>query len=94
MSNHKDITGKTRLNLIPPRSQEAIAKIREFGAAKYTDEWGWREVVPADQLIEAAKRHLLAYDKGEILDKESGMPHLWHALTSLSMAVEIMEMEE
>lgn len=86
---HKDTKGKLRLDLIPPLSKEAIAKVREFGVTKYPDAWGWLDSVSANDLITAAERHIHYFRKGEELDPESGLPHLWHALASLGMAIEI-----
>lgn len=87
----KDTKGKLRLNLIPPKSLEAIARVREFGVSKYPSEWGWKTSVPKEALIEATKRHLLRMDMGEDTDPESGLPHIYHALCSLAMAVELYE---
>lgn len=35
-------------------------------------------------------RHLIAYQEGEELDEESGLPHLWHAACNMAF---ILEME-
>ena len=86
---HKDTSGKVKLNLIPPHSLDAIARVREFGVSKYGDAWGWLNAVKEEDFIEATKRHLNAIAKGEEIDPESGHPHLWHALTSLAMATEL-----
>lgn len=90
----KDTKGKLKLNYIPPKSMVAIAKVREFGSIKYKDPWKWKEFVELDDLIEACKRHLLKRDLGEELDDESGLPHIYHALCSLAMAVEIMDRKD
>lgn len=89
----KDTKGKLKLNLVPPRAIESIAKVREFGSSKYKDEWSWVTAVKAEDLIEATKRHLLKKDLGEDIDPESGLSHLDHALCSLAMAVEIIKRE-
>lgn len=91
---HKDTKGKLKLNLIPPRSLESIAKVREFGNAKYNSPWGWLDHVKEEDLREAAKRHLLRIDLGEDIDSESGLLHLEHALCSLAMAVELIKRKE
>jgi hypothetical protein len=91
---HKDTKGKIKLNLVPPRAYEQIAKVREFGNNKYGSAWGWLEACKESDFIEAAKRHLNAYAKGEITDPESGLDHLDHALTSLAMASELKEINK
>jgi hypothetical protein len=87
---NKDTKGKLKLLLVPPKSLEAVAKVREFGSNKYGSDWGWVGKVDPKDLIEAAERHILKWRKGEILDDESGLPHIHHALTSLAMAAELM----
>lgn len=89
--NHKQTQGKLKLNLIPPEAQVSIAKVREFGANKYKDAWAWKKVVKPEDLVEAAKRHLLKIDLGEYIDSESGFLHIEHALTSLAMAIQIIK---
>lgn len=86
---HKDTVGKVKLNLVPPRSQEAIARVREFGVNKYKDPWGWMLACTEDEFIEAVKRHLNKRDRGEEIDPESGLPHIYHALCGMAMAVEL-----
>lgn len=96
---HKQTEGKLRLDLVPPHALKAMAEIREFGQTKYPDPWEWVHEVLVEDLITACDRHLLElkyiHSKGyRESDKESGLPHIWHALTSLAMAVEIIECKE
>lgn len=91
LKGHKDTAGKLPLNLVPPRAYQAIALVREFGCKKYGDPWKWLECTTADQYIEAAKRHFLKIELGEEIDPESGLPHLFHAQCSISMAVELYQ---
>lgn len=93
MSN-KDTKGKLRMDLIPPRALVAIAKVREFGNNKYGSPWGWLDNTDPKDFITATKRHLLQIDLGEDLDKESSIDHLYHALTSLAMAVELHSIQK
>lgn len=86
---HKQTVGKVRVDLIPPKSHLAIAKVREFGGLKYNDPWGWKDQCKTTDFITAAQRHLIKIQSGELVDAESGLPHLYHALTSLAMAVEV-----
>lgn len=86
MAGTKRDEGKLRLDLIPPEVEEALAKVLTFGAEKYNEE-NWKKGIQYKRVYGAIKRHLLAWRKGEMLDSESGMPHLWHALTELSFLV-------
>ena len=89
----KDTEGKLRLNLVPIRATKEIAKVRAFGVAKYGEPWKWLhdEDTTADMFVEATMRHILEWRLGISNDPESGLEHLSHALTSLAMAVEIIE---
>lgn len=80
----KDDAGKVRLSLVPPAAIVALARVREFGVAKYTDQDSWR-LVDDERYIDAALRHILAHIDGEALDPDSGLPHLDHAMCSLAL---------
>ena len=84
--------GKLRLTLVPPSLVRAVAQIREFGCKKYHDPENWRQVEP-QRYRDALYRHMLAYFDGEKFDKESGLPHLWHAACNIAFLIE-MEREE
>lgn len=85
--------GKTHYNLVPPLAHEAHADVLTFGAKKYAPD-NWRYVEDArNRYINAAFRHLHAHRKGELLDPESGLPHLAHAIASISFTLEL-ELEE
>lgn len=88
---HKDTKGKLKLNLVPIKPLKAIARVREFGNAKYPSKDGFSYLteVRSNDLVEAAWRHLLLHMEGELIDKESKEMHLAHAATSLMMAMDI-----
>lgn len=78
MTNAKDDFGKPRLSLVPSQIIRDIARVREYGNAKYGDPDNWKTVEPA-RYRDALYRHLLAYiDDPCGVDSESGLPHLWH----------------
>lgn len=87
----KDTAGKPKLSDTPYLALEKISRVREFGNKKYGDPASWTQVNPED-FYEAALRHLnkhmtaIRYGIGSVLDEESGLPHSWHALTSLILA--------
>ncbi len=80
----KDDNGKARYDLIAPEVEEYLAKALAFGAAKYGDE-NWRKVPNLkSRYYAAARRHLNAWRLGEVLDRQSGLPHLSHALCCIT----------
>lgn len=85
--------GKPRLSLVPPEIIRDIARIREYGIAKYGTAESWREVEP-QRYRDAMFRHLLAYiEDPQGVDEESGLPHLWHLACNAAFLCE-MEKEK
>jgi hypothetical protein len=80
---------KPRLSLIPSSLFTEVGKVLTYGAKKYAAH-NWRAGIDDDRLISAALRHIVAYNEGEDLDEESGLPHLAHAICELSFALEQM----
>lgn len=85
---YKADNGKTRLDLVTPTFIEAVGKIRTFGVQKYGDSDSWAKVEP-QRYMAALLRHINAYRMGEEIDKESGMPHLWHAACNLMFLIDL-----
>lgn len=83
--------GKHRVDLVPTEAINALADILTAGAAKY-GEHNWRHGMDWSRVYGAAQRHLLAFWGGDDIDEESGMPHLWHALTNISFLVSYQAM--
>lgn len=72
--------GKLRYSLVPPSAVKAIAQVLTFGAEKYApNSWQLVDRAP-ERYLDALMRHLEAYRDGELLDPESGLPHLSHVL--------------
>lgn len=64
---------KIRMDLLPFEALEAVAEVLTFGAKKYTDN-GWQKVDCAESKNSAALlRHLIAVQRGERFDAESGL---------------------
>lgn len=81
--------GKIRYELVPLSAIEELGKVLTFGATRYGDET-WRLLPKAtDRYYAATLRHLFAYRNGEYLDKDSGMPHLSHALANIAFLIEL-----
>lgn len=82
----KDTLGKPRHSLIPSEAITALAEVLTFGADKY-GEHNWKKCKNTSVYLDALERHLQAWRCGERLDKESGLPHLAHALCNLTFLV-------
>lgn len=71
-------TGKTALGLFPPEALESIGRVLTYGANKYAAH-NWRKGMAWSRYYDALLRHLNAWNAGEDIDPESGLPHLAHA---------------
>ena len=80
--------GKPRPTLVPVSLIRAVAEIREYGCRKYHDPENWRKVEP-QRYRDALYRHWMAYLEGEEVDKESGLPHLWHLACNVAFLIEM-----
>ena len=89
----KHDSGKPLMGAVPPNAMFAVARVLTFGAEKYGRD-NWRQVESAEtRYLDAALRHLNAYQRGEVADPESGESHLAHALCSLMFMLELQEGE-
>lgn len=75
------LDGKRRYELLPMDVMDDIVDILTYGADKYAPN-NWQGV-SSERYFAASMRHLSAWKQGEVNDKESGLPHLSHALTNL-----------
>ena len=81
--------GKLRITLVPRQIIRDIAEVRMYGNKKYGDPDNWKKVEPV-RYRDALMRHLLAYlDDPESVDRESGLPHLWHAACNIAFLCEM-----
>lgn len=72
-------TDKLRYDLIDPLFEEELAKVATFGCRKY-GELNWQKVDNGKKrYFNALRRHLKEYEKGNMLDDETGFLHLSHA---------------
>lgn len=87
----KHDTGKPLMGAVPPNALLAVARVLTFGAEKYGRD-NWRQVENAEtRYLDAALRHINAYQRGEAVDPESGESHLAHAVCSLMFMIELQE---
>lgn len=79
---------KPEYGLLPPKALLETVKVLTFGAKKYARD-NWRFVEEGERrYFDALQRHLWAWKAGEVLDKESGLPHLAHAMCCLMFLYE------
>ena len=69
---------KPRMELLDPEFLEGVSQVLTFGAKKY-DAHNWRAGLSVSRTIGACLRHIFAFIRGEDLDKETGLHHLFHA---------------
>lgn len=81
-------TSKLRYDLIPTSTTKALAQVLTYGAKKYKPN-NWQNVDDPDRYVAALFRHIEAWRDGEKLDKESGLPHLAHALTNVAFLLHL-----
>lgn len=80
---------KPRPELLPPYAEEEVSRVLAFGAEKYDDD-NWRLVENAKKrYLGAARRHIIAYRRGETHDPESNLHPLAHAICSLMFILEL-----
>lgn len=83
------------MDLIPPEAMIAMGEVLTIGADKYGDR-NWEENLgdaeaglTFDRFVGAMLRHLTAYQRGELVDPESGFSHLKHVLwNAMAMVTE------
>lgn len=73
--------GKTPLSFVLEANYalNGVAKVLEFGAAKYS-RGNWLKGRPYNDTVDSLARHLVAFIAGEDFDAESGLPHVDHIL--------------
>lgn len=69
--------GKLEWSLVDFDSLEDMVKVLEFGAKKYKPD-NWKKPMKVYKIIESMLRHTFALLRGELNDKESGLPHIGH----------------
>lgn len=82
-------SGKPKLTLVPRQIIFDIARVREYGTAKYHDPDNWKRV-EIERYRDAAFRHFMAYlDDPKGVDAESGLPHLSHLACNIAFLCEM-----
>jgi hypothetical protein len=70
-------SGKPKYSIIGLDTLEQCARVLEFGAAKYGRN-NWRKGLPITEILDSMLRHIAALSSGELIDQESGLPHIGH----------------
>lgn len=78
----KNDEGKPPMSLVSQELMVGLAKVRQFGAMKY-EVHNWRKGFKFSRSIDAALRHIHAFNAGEDYDQESKLTHIVHAIASL-----------
>lgn len=65
------------MDLLDADALLGLGEALTFGARKYSAH-NWRKGIPNSRLIAALLRHLMAIQKGEYNDPESGLQHIDH----------------
>ena len=79
--------GKTRHDLVPAFAQEQYAKVLTLGANKYAER-NWEAGMAWSKVIASLKRHLLAIERGEDYDQETGLLHSAHVMCNAAFLTE------
>ena len=83
--------GKPQLHLVPTEIINCIARVREYGTAKYKSPDNWKQV-EKERYIDAMFRHLLKYiEDNNSVDEESGLPHLEHIACNVAFLCEMQK---
>lgn len=69
--------GKSPYDLLDPVALEGLTQVLKFGAQKYAS-WNWAKGITYTRLLAALLRHTFAILRGELVDPESGLPHINH----------------
>ena len=87
MSNDKFLKyddNKPIISEIEPDYIIGIAQVLTYGAKKY-NRGNWKKMTEDDRarIADSLLRHIYSYLKGEKIDKESNLSHLYHASCNL-----------
>ena len=83
--------GKPHPSYVPVALIEGVMAVREHGTKKYGDPDNWKQVEP-ERFWDATLRHVLkAWHNPYSIDKESGLPNLWHIATNVAFLIEMGE---
>ena len=83
MKGLKDDKGKLRIDLVTVGSIVGMAEVLTYGTKKYKPN-SWQDVEDKiNRHYGALMRHIMEYRAGNVIDDESGLSHLKHAMTNM-----------
>lgn len=85
----KNDAEKVPMDLLSHEALVEIAKVFGFGAKKYARH-NYRGGIAYSRLVAAAYRHLGAFNSGEDVDPESGLPHVAHLGCCVVMLLDML----
>lgn len=85
--NMKTEEGKPPLGLIPREFLESTSLALDFGNKTKYSRHSWRKGMEWQRLIDAALRHVTAFNDGEDTDPDSGLSHLAHASCCIAFLI-------
>jgi hypothetical protein len=74
--------GKPEWSLVDFKSLEPLVNVLMYGCQKY-DRHNWKKGLSITSVLDSLYRHINAFQSGETNDKESGLPHIGHAMANL-----------
>jgi hypothetical protein len=88
--NPKDAIATNKIPMhLWPSTATAMGSLALLYGARLYGRSNWREAgVRASVYVSACQRHLAAWYEGEDFDRDSGLPHLAHALACLAILVD------
>ena len=85
----KNDSGKEQMDLLSHKAMLEVAKVFGEGARKY-GRFNYRKGIAFSRLISAANRHLGAFNAGEDMDPETGLPHAAHLAANAIMILDML----
>ena len=79
--------GKLRMDLLPIKPLQELARVLTFGASKYGDR-NWEKGIEYSRVYGAVQRHLTDWWDGKDLDNESKLYLLAHAMCGIAFLLE------
>ncbi len=74
----KDDIDKPVLTFTDPQFWIEVSKVMEYGARNKYERGNWQRDLEPERILNALIRHVLKIWQGEVIDKESGLPHTSH----------------
>lgn len=92
-------SAKPRPDLVPARAILAAGQAFAYGLSKHGGGLSGRgtfrdagtEQAKVETHVASFSRHWFAYLSGELIDEQSGLPHLWCAMAQLAIVVDLTE---